>query len=137
MIEFSDYELKALSKLPFDIAVLANNELYRNSLMNAADYWDEPPFPENHIPEFIEVYYGDADSPHIFIVNGELQDYDVANLPDTSKTISVLVDDQWTYIEIEGKVILNRLGGAILPDILVSPSSLVDSLIGVRKSWMK
>lgn len=131
MSNFSNYELKALSKLPLDIAALANNDVNRVSIINAADYWDEPPFPENYIPEFIEIYYEDADSPHIFIVNGQLKDYNVANLPDTTNTLSVLIDDQWAYIQIEGNVILNRLGGVVLPDVLVSPSSLINSLVGV------
>jgi hypothetical protein len=130
MNNLSEYELQLLSKLPLDIASLVNN--YRTDIINAAEFWDEPPFSDNHVPEFIEIYYGDAESPHIFIVNGELQDYNVANLPDNTKSISVLIDDQWAYIQIEATVIINRLGGVVLPDVLVSPSSLINSLVGVN-----
>lgn len=129
MNNLSEYELQLLSKLPLDIAALVNN--YHTDIINAAEFWDEPPFPVNYVPEFIEIYYGDAESPHIFIVNGELQDYNVTNLPDNNKSISVLIDDQWAYVQIEGQVILNRLEGVILPDVLVSPSSLINSLVGV------
>ncbi|BAZ02850.1 hypothetical protein NIES37_68630 [Tolypothrix tenuis PCC 7101] len=129
MNNLSEYELQLLSKLPLDIAALVKN--YRTDIINAAEFWDEPPLTVNHVPEFIEIYYGDAESPHIFIVNGELQDYNVTNLPDNTKSISVLIDDQWAYVQIEGQVILNRLGGVILPDVLVSPSSLINSLVGV------
>lgn len=134
MREFSEYELGVLSNLPMDLAVLANQESNRVSMINAAEYYNEPPFPDNYIPEFIEVYYQDADSPHIFIVKGQLKDYNVANLPDVTKTVSVLIDDEWAYVEVEGHVILNRLGGVILPDVLVNPSNLVDSLIGVSSN---
>lgn len=129
MTNLSEYELQLLSKMPLDIASLVNN--YRTEILNAAEFWGEPPFPENHVPQFIEIYYGDAESPHIFIVNGELKDYNVTNLPDNTKSISVLIDDQWAYIQIEGDVILNRLGGVVLPDVLVSPSTLINSLVGV------
>lgn len=129
MNNLSEYEWQLLSKLPLDIAALVNN--YRTDIINAAEFWDEPPFPDNHVPEFIEIYYGDAESPHIFIVNGELQDYNVTNLPNNTKSISVLIDDQWAYIQIEATIILNRLGGVVLPDVLVSPSSLINSLVGV------
>ncbi|WP_375491816.1 hypothetical protein [uncultured Nostoc sp.] len=129
MTNLSEYELQLLSKLPLDIASLVNN--YRTDILNAAEFWGEPPFPENHVAKFIEIYYDDAESPHIFIVNGELKDYNVTNLPDNTKSISVLIDDQWAYIQIEGDVILNRLGGVVLPDVLVSPSTLINSLIGV------
>jgi hypothetical protein len=126
MKDLSEYEL--LTRLPLDVAALVDN--YHTDIINAAEFWNEPPFAENYIPEFIEIYYGDAESPHIFIVNGELKDYDV-NLLDNTKSISVLVDDQWAYIQIEGQVILNRLGGVVLPDVLVSPSTLINSLVGV------
>lgn len=129
MNNLSEYEWQLLSKLPLDIAALVNN--YRIDIINAAEFWDEPPFPVNHVPEFIEIYYGDAESPHIFIVNGELKDYNVSNLPDNTQSISVLIDDQWAYIQIESNVILNRLGGVALPDVLVSPSTLINSLVGV------
>lgn len=129
MNNLSEYELQLLTKLPLDIVALVNN--YRTDVINAAEFWNEPPFPENHIPEFIEIYYGDAESPHIFIMNGEIKDYKVSNLPDNTKSISVLIDDQWAYIQIEGKEILNRLGGVVLPDVLVSPSTLINSLVGV------
>jgi hypothetical protein len=128
MKNLSEYEWQLLTKLPLDVAALVDN--YHTDIINAAEFWNEPPFAENYIPEFIEIYYGDAESPHIFIVNGELKDYDV-NLLDNTKSISVLVDDQWAYIQIEGQVILNRLGGVVLPDVLVSPSTLINSLVGV------
>jgi hypothetical protein len=128
MKDLSEYEWQLLTRLPLDVAALVDN--YHTDIINAAEFWNEPPFAENYIPEFIEIYYGDAESPHIFIVNGELKDYDV-NLLDNTKSISVLVDDQWAYIQIEGQVILNRLGGVVLPDVLVSPSTLINSLVGV------
>ncbi|RUR72658.1 hypothetical protein DSM107007_56720 [Nostoc sp. PCC 7120 = FACHB-418] len=61
MNKFSDYELSLLAKLPLDIAALANE--HRIDIMNAAECWDEPPFPDNYIPEMIEIYYGNTPRP--------------------------------------------------------------------------
>jgi hypothetical protein len=129
MNNLSEYEWQLLSKLPLDIAALVDN--YRVDIINAAEFWDEPQFPENYVPVLIEIYYCAAESPHIFIVNGELKDYNVSGFLDNTKSISVLIDDQWAYIQIEGNVILNRLGGVVLPDVLVNPSTLINSLVGV------
>jgi hypothetical protein len=129
MKKLSDYELQLLSKLPLDIAALVNS--YRTDILNAAEFWDEPSFPEGYQPKLIEIYYGDSESPHIFIQDGKLKDYNVSNLPDNAKSISVLIDDQWSYIQIEGNEILNRLGGVVLPDVLVNASSLMNSLVKI------
>jgi len=130
MNKFSDYELSLLAKLPLDIAALANE--HRIDIMNAAECWDEPPFPYNYIPEMIEIYYGNTPSPHVFIVNGELEDYRLDDLDLNTKSIAVQIDDQWAYIQIEGQEILNRLGGVILPDVVIEPTALLNSVLQVE-----
>ncbi|MBD2438854.1 hypothetical protein [Nostoc sp. FACHB-110] len=130
MSEFSDYELQLLSKLPLDIALLANN--YRIDILNAAEFWDEPPFPENYVPELVEIYYEDAESPHVFIRNGKLEDYTLIASETNAKSIAVQIDHQWAYIQIEGQEILNRLGGVVLPEVIVDLPTLTNSALGVN-----
>ncbi|MBD2303437.1 hypothetical protein [Nostoc sp. FACHB-190] len=130
MGNFSDYELQLLSKLPLDIALLANN--YRADILNAAEFWDEPPFPENYVPELVEIYYGDADSPHVFIRKGKLEDYSLIDSDANAKSIAVQIDHQWAYIQIEGQEILNRLGGVVLPEVIIDPIALTNSALGVN-----
>ncbi|WP_237088475.1 hypothetical protein [Nostoc sp. PCC 7120 = FACHB-418] len=42
------------------------------------------------------------------------------------------IDDQWAYIQIEGQEILNRLGGVILPDVVIEPTALLNSVLQVE-----
>ncbi|BAY14082.1 hypothetical protein [Calothrix sp. NIES-2098] len=127
MKNFSNYELHLLAKLPLDVAALA--EKYRIDIINAAEFWDEPPFPDNYVPEMIEIYYGNTISPHVFILNGQLEDYKLDDLDINRKSIAVQIDDQWAYIQVEGQEILNRLGGVVLPDAVIEPSALLNSIL--------
>lgn len=122
----SEYELKQIAELPPDIAALA--EKYPSDIANVAEYWNEPPFPENYLPKTIEIYYGDTDSPSIFIMDGKLEDYET-RLQENTSTIGVFIDAQCAYIQIDNREIFNRLGGVILPDIVVDPSKLIQSLL--------
>ncbi len=49
-------------------------------------------------------------------------------LDDNTPSVAVQIDDQWAYIQIEGREILNRLGGVVLPDVIVKPSLLLNSV---------
>ncbi|RUR72657.1 hypothetical protein DSM107007_56710 [Nostoc sp. PCC 7120 = FACHB-418] len=68
----------------------------------------------------------------MFIVNGELEDYRLDDLDLNTKSIAVQIDDQWAYIQIEGQEILNRLGGVILPDVVIEPTALLNSVLQVE-----
>ncbi|GAX39001.1 hypothetical protein [Nodularia sp. NIES-3585] len=129
MTNFSAYDLKQIAKLPPAIAALA--EKYPSDILNAAEVWDEPPFPENHIPEIIEIYYGETEVSDVLIINGEIKDFRVRDVDDNTP-ISVLIDDQHTYLQIEGKEIMNRLGGVILPELFIDPTTLIKSVLGEK-----
>ncbi|MBD2503899.1 hypothetical protein [Anabaena azotica] len=128
---FNEYELGLLSKLPLDIVALAGK--YRTDILNAAEFCDEPPFENGYVPELIEIYYGDAESSHVFVKDGILQEYNLIDLDSNSKSISVQIDSQWAYIEIEGQVILDRLGGVKLPEVIVNPAALTKSALQVQE----
>lgn len=130
MNNFSEYELNLLAKLPLDIALLAGK--YRIDIINAAEFWDEPPFPENYLPEMIEIYYGNTPSSHVFILNGKLEEYRLDEVDINPNSIAVQIDDQWAYIQVEGQEILNRLGGVVLPDLVIKPSALLNSVLQVE-----
>lgn len=124
----SDYERQIISKLPPDIAALADK--YPSDIFNAAEYYECPPFPDGYIPHSIEIYYQeDADNSNVFIVDGILKDYKIDNLDEKSQFIGVQIDDEWGYIQIEGKEILNRLGSVILPDVILQPTVLINSVL--------
>ena len=37
-----------------------------------------------------------------------------------------IIDDEWAYIQVGGKVLLDRLGEVILPDILLEQKALLE-----------
>lgn len=123
---FSEYDLREIAKLPSDIAVLANK--YPCEIINIADAWNDDPFPDGYIPRIFEIYYGTSDDANVYIVDGVLQDYNVPEKDGHTSSVSILFDGNFAYIEIEGREILNKLGGAVLPHVTIDPSTLVNML---------
>ncbi|MHC5917406.1 MAG: hypothetical protein ACYTXE_41955, partial [Nostoc sp.] len=52
-----------------------------------------------------------------------------ANPEINTLTVQVIIDGKFAYIEIEGRVIINHLGGIILPKVTVNPSELIQVLL--------
>jgi hypothetical protein len=126
--EFCEYDLKLIAKLPPSIQAL--KEKYPVSIVNAAEYWDEPPLPEGYIPGDVEVFYGDdVNDSDLLILNGNLDSFTLEEPEGEPPVMSVLIDGSWAYIQIEGQIILNRLGGVALPDVLVDPAALLQSVL--------
>ncbi|MBD2451149.1 hypothetical protein H6G76_29270 [Nostoc sp. FACHB-152] len=115
-----------ISKLPPEIASLADR--YPSEILNTADSWDEEPFPNGYIPESIEVYCGDEEV--VFIIDGLLDFYQPTTIGRNSTSLTVMIDSNFAYIEIEGKEILNKLGGVVLPDIVNYPSEVLTEIAG-------
>jgi hypothetical protein len=123
---FSEYDLREIAKLPAEIAVLA--EKYPCEIINIADAWNEEPFPDGYIPHIFEIYYGTSDDANVYIVDGVLQDYNVPAKGGNTPSVSILFDGNFAYIEIEGREVLNKLGGAVLPHVTINPSTLINML---------
>jgi hypothetical protein len=100
-----------------------------NEFKNAVDYWDDEPFPEGYTPFNIEIYYCKSHSPHIYIVEGILQNYDLPKMEENNPSITLFIDSNLAYIQIEGKEILNKIGGAILPETIMNPSTTLNNII--------
>ena len=102
---------------------------YPNAIWNAADCWDDPTLPANYLPNRIYIYYGDnADTPHIHFENGEVQ---YINLPadiGQSQVIQVWIDGNCKYVEVEGQIILHKLGDMQLPQPKVTATTIANSL---------
>jgi hypothetical protein len=102
---------------------------YPTAICNAIDFWDDKPLPTNYKPRYIEIYYADkADSPHIYFENGSVK---YINLPpdvEQSQVIQVWIDGECRYIQLEGQIILNKLGNVQLPQLRVTASTIANSL---------
>ncbi len=90
---------------------------YPNATLNAEDSINLPPFPNGYRPKEIEVYFGDSsDDSAYHYRNGKWFDISLKNITDES-VVQILVDDSWAYIQAGNEVLLDRLGGAVLPEV--------------------
>lgn len=90
---------------------------YPNATINAQDSINIPPFPNGYRPKEIEVYLGDSSEDSTYHYrNGKWFDISLENTTDES-VVQILVDDLWAYIQAGNEVLLDRLGGAVLPEI--------------------
>ena len=87
------------------------------------------PFDANYFPECLEVYSGDADDANIFVLNGVLKDYVPADAEKNTSSITVMIDGEFAYIEVEGRQVLNKLGGIVLPEVAINPDVLIQSIL--------
>ena len=124
-------EVFIISRLPLELAQLRHK--YPNAVWNAADCWNDAQLPANYKPNRIEIYYADqADSPHIYFENGSIK---YVNLPadiGQSQVIQVWIDGKCRYVEVEGQIILNKLGEVQLPQPKVTASTIANSLRPTR-----
>ena len=136
-------EVFIINRLPVELAQLRHK--YPNAVWNAADCWNDASLPANYKPNRIEIYYADqADSPHIYFENDQVQYInlppDVNSSPDVnlpadigqSQVIQVWIDGKCRYVEVEGQIILNKLGNVQLPQPKVTASTIANSMHQTR-----
>lgn len=117
------------SKLPPQFAALKDK--YPLTIANVAEFWELPPYPTGYVPEFIDIYYDDEDTLQaaISIKNGKLAYIELEDPVTDPALIYLTIEDDPAYVQIEGRVIFNRLGGAVLPDIINNPEALLKSIL--------
>jgi hypothetical protein len=109
--------LEEIAKLPPEIQALKDK--YPLYVANIAEFYFEPPLEIGYEPNDIDFFYDDASEPEMFILGGFLESLEPRKPnPDHSVT-AIRVDGEWVYIEIEGRVLLDRRGGMIMPDLKV------------------
>ena len=90
---------------------------YPNATLNAEDSINLTPFPNGYRPKEIEVYLGDSCSDSAYhYKDGKWFYISLENITDES-VVQILVDDSWAYIQAGNEVLLDRLGGAVLPEV--------------------
>ncbi|MCU0536465.1 MAG: hypothetical protein MUD14_21465 [Hydrococcus sp. Prado102] len=115
-------------KLPPQFAALKDK--YPVTIAAVARDWDKPAYPQGYRPQLIEIYYEDDCDSAIFIWNGELVSLELEESVANPSFTVVDIDDETAYVQIEGRVILNRLGGAILPNVALDPEIFLRSALG-------
>lgn len=124
----SDIELIE-QKLPPDYAHLRDE--FPSFVYGAARSVDIPPYPENYVPESVDIYYAEGqDGPSVSIDDGVLTHYEVVVNPTSRDTLFVEIDDDVAFVQIRNKILLDRRGGAILPQILMeNPERMLRTLM--------
>ncbi len=111
-------------RLPTDIQ--AYKDKYPQAVYNVSEAWGASPFPHGYIPDEISIYYGDSpNGSDLTFRDGKIVVFKT-NMPEDKDVIKVSIDDEWAYIQVGGKVLLDRLGEVILPDILLEQKILLE-----------
>lgn len=110
-------------RLPKDLQ--AYKDKYPQCVYNVSEAWGASPFPHGYVPESVDIYY--ADDPtgaDISFLEGKLIAFKL-HTPKDKDVIKLSIDDEWAYIQAGGKVLLDRLGEVILPDVLLEQKALL------------
>lgn len=111
----TQYQIDLIDKkLPPQFAVLKDR--YPVSVFNAANHWDKPKFPQGYVPKQIAIYYDETPTcPSISWENGKLRYVRIEEIPVDPDVTLVRVEALWTYIRVQGQVILDRTEGVQFP----------------------
>lgn len=107
-------------------AIMRYYERYPCTVRQIGSIWGEPDFPKGYVPEDIDIYYGDYSSrgASICIADGRITHVNLeANWQ--SPVVKALVEDELVYVEIAGRVLLDRLNGMKLPAVVTNPAELL------------
>jgi hypothetical protein len=117
------------SKLPPQFAALKDK--YPQTISNIATHWELPPYPPGYIPEDIDIYYEDDNfiDSAIAIENGHLTSVLLEDSVTDPSLIYMAIENDPAYVQIEGKVIFNRLGGAVLPKVAINLEFMLRSIL--------
>lgn len=123
------YHLDIINKnLPPQFAALKDR--YPSTIFNAADHWDKPKFPTGYVPKRISIYYQEsAPSSAIAWENGRLAKLWIEEIPVHPDVTQVMVDNIWTYICVQGQVILDRTEGVQFPPELTQHELMLRRII--------
>ena len=115
-------------KLPPQFAALMSR--YPSTIFNAALYWSKPKFPQGYVPKRIAIYYQEsAPASSIVWSNGQLEKVEIEQIPIDPDVTQVLVDNVWTYIQVQDKVIIDRTEGVQFPPELTQHELMLRRLI--------
>lgn len=91
--------------------------LYPNASLNAEDGAKHPSLSPQYQAQEIEFFIGDSASDSVcHFKDGNWIDLNLKNA-EPEPVYQILIDDRWTYIEADGHVLLDKLGGYVLPPI--------------------
>lgn len=128
MIELTTYEEYLIQKnLPPHLAVLKSK--YPNAVSNAASTQNLPSLPSEYEPDTIDIYYGDEgnsdDLPSISFEKGKLNFIHLTEQCKGNPVIQIEIDGEWSYIEVEKQVLLDRMNNVQLPEVEITEEAIL------------
>ena len=132
--KLNQYQIDLINeKLPPQFAALKYR--YPATIYNAANHMDKPKFPQGYIPKNIAIYYEESSNgPLISWQNGQQLRVNIEEIPVNPDLTLVLVDNIWTYIQVQGKVILDRTIGIQFPLELTQHELMLKKLVHAMSS---
>jgi hypothetical protein len=127
--KLNQYQIDLINeKLPPQFAALKYR--YPVSIFNAAHHWDKPKYPQGYVPKRIAIYYDELpSSPSISWSDGKLNYVRIEEIPIDPDVTQVEVDDIWTYIRVQGQVVLDRTEGIQFPPELTQQELMLSRIL--------
>lgn len=127
--KLNQYQIDLINKkLPSESAALKYR--YPVAIFNAAHHWDRPRFPQGYVPKAIAIYYDESTNPpSILWENGKLRRVQIEEIPIDPDVTILRVEFTWTYIRVQGKVILDRTEGIQFPPELTQHELMLRRLV--------
>lgn len=114
-------QLEEIARLPMWIQQYKDK--YPVSISNIAMDYYVPILPFGYVPEDIDIYYeDDSGIADLSITRGKIEIFNI-NRPSNPNVIRIFIEGQCAYVEIEGKVLFNRLGAVKLPKVVMDPDT--------------
>ena len=128
MIQLTPYEEQLIEKnLPPHLAALKTK--YPNAVSNAASAQELPALPVGYDPGTIDIYYGDEGNydglPSISFERGKLNLLHLTEKSQNNPVMQIEMDGEWTYIEIENQILLDRMGDVQLPEVEITEETIL------------
>ncbi|WP_139025838.1 hypothetical protein [Acaryochloris sp. CCMEE 5410] len=102
---------------------------YPDQVISAAEFASVTPLPDGYKAEILEVYGGLSAEPAIVFHDDELVDGDFSIFEITNDVIGIDVDGTPRYSEIQGEILLNTLGGLVLPTEIAAAEGVLNMMI--------
>lgn len=94
---------------------------YPCSLINAAESYKSGERPFDKWYEYTDIHVWYVDNPkfvHLRFKDGELFTDNLHRKPEIADCLRINIDDFWAYVQVGSDVIIDRLDGIPLPDML-------------------
>lgn len=100
-------------------------------VMQVSIAWDlrDQPLPEGFIPEMVDVFVDGSEEACLYIYQGKVKFVEKEFFGDRDKGhFVIMINEEARYVELNGELVANSLGGCILPDVITSPAAQLSCL---------